>query len=218
MTPTPTPPPDTKDRILDAAESLFANKGFDATSLRMITAAAGVNLAAVNYHFQSKEALLHAVYARRAGPVNARRLELLSAYQSSTSQLAVEPILDALMRPLFEVGESRECIPRLIVRWIYLDSNETSRAVFEAQFQTVFVRFREALQNALPHLSDKELTLRMQFAIGCLAHTMAGSRNMQAMQQGRMDPLRSITALPKLIQFTAAGLKAPAMEDTPCGS
>ena len=60
--------PDTKNRILDAAERLFADKGFDATSLRMITAAAEVNLAAVNYHFQSKEALLQAVYARRAGP------------------------------------------------------------------------------------------------------------------------------------------------------
>ncbi|MCC6391972.1 MAG: helix-turn-helix transcriptional regulator, partial [Bryobacterales bacterium] len=80
MSPAPLPP--TKDRILDAAELLFANHGFDATSLRMITAQASVNLAAVNYHFQSKEALLDATIARRAIPINRRRLELLASYES----------------------------------------------------------------------------------------------------------------------------------------
>src|SRR5207249_7612515 len=67
---------DTKLRILDAAERLFAQQGFD-VSIRAITDEAGVNLAAVNYHFQSKEALLDAIIARRIEPVNKRRLEML---------------------------------------------------------------------------------------------------------------------------------------------
>ena len=62
--------PDTKQRILDVAERLFATRGFHATSLRAITRAAEVNLAAVNYHFGSKDALLEAVMLRRLGPLN----------------------------------------------------------------------------------------------------------------------------------------------------
>ena len=61
---------DTKSRILDAAEKLFGLNGFEATSLRDITAEAQVNLAAVNYHFQSKDSLIDAVIARRIEPVN----------------------------------------------------------------------------------------------------------------------------------------------------
>ena len=75
----------TKDRILDTAERLFARDGFEATSLRSITAEAGVNLAAINYHFQSKEALVQAVIGRRMGPMNDRRLALLDAYEAQAA-------------------------------------------------------------------------------------------------------------------------------------
>ena len=74
---------DTKERILDVAERLFADRGFPATPLRDITSEAGVNVASVNYHFGSKEALLAAVLERRLHPVNARRLELLDAIESA---------------------------------------------------------------------------------------------------------------------------------------
>ena len=212
------PSPDTKDRILDAAERLFADKGFDATSLRLITAAARVNLAAVNYHFQSKEALLHAVYARRAAPVNAKRLDLLSAYEASTEHPQVEPILDALIRPLLDVGQSRECVPRLMVRLLYLDANETSRTVFQQQFHQVLIRFLSALKRALPHLSEKELRLRMQFSIGALAHTIAASGNLLAFQQAGPQQAPTESVLRGLIHFVATGLKAPALEDHACAS
>src|SRR5213595_1121734 len=71
----------TKDRILDAAESLFMEHGFEATSLRSITAAADVNLAAVNYHFGSKEELFQAVLTRRLDPMNQERLSLLARFE-----------------------------------------------------------------------------------------------------------------------------------------
>jgi len=210
--------PDTKNRILDAAERLFADKGFDATSLRMITTAAEVNLAAVNYHFQSKEALLQAVYARRAGPVNAKRLEMLTAYESSEETLELEPILEALIRPLFEIGESRECVPRLMVRLLYLDASEASRAVFQKQFQQVLLRFHSAFQRALPHLPDQELMLRMQFSVGALANTIAASSNSQALQHGMPDAARMAWIVRQLIYYIATGLRAPALEDSKCES
>src|SRR5271166_6534149 len=88
--------PDTKTRILDAAEKLFGEKGFDATSLRDITTEADVNLAAVNYHFQSKESLIEAVILRGAGPVNDRRLAMLEATGPKAS---VEQIVEAFVGP-----------------------------------------------------------------------------------------------------------------------
>ena len=95
----------TKTRLLDTAERLFAHHGIEATSLRTITAEAGVNLAAVNYHFQSKEALMHAVIARRLDPINQRRLAMLDAYEAEAGAVGAH---DAL-------GHARTCdgLPQL---------------------------------------------------------------------------------------------------------
>src|SRR5579862_2477676 len=90
---------DTKSRILDAAEKLFGHNGFDATSLRDITAEADVNLAAVNYHFQSKDSLIDAVILRRIEPINRRRLELLDA---AGAHPTVEQIVEAFVAPVVE--------------------------------------------------------------------------------------------------------------------
>src|ERR1700679_4226471 len=89
--------PDTKTRILDAAEKLFGEKGFDATSLRDITTEAEVNLAAVNYHFQSKDTLIDAVISRRVEPVNQSRLQML---EEAGSDPTVEQILIAFLSPI----------------------------------------------------------------------------------------------------------------------
>src|SRR5712692_9649114 len=99
----------TKDRILDVAERLFARDGIEATSLRTITAEAGVNLAAVNYHFQSKDALIQAVIARRMGPVNERRLALFDACEAEAGNgpLPIEKVVDAFIRPVVEIYQTR---------------------------------------------------------------------------------------------------------------
>ena len=91
----------TAERILDAAEELFADLGFDATSTRAITTRAGVNLAAVNYHYGSKDALIEAVFARRLVPLNRERLELLDRVEARAGAggPAVESIVEAFVRP-----------------------------------------------------------------------------------------------------------------------
>src|ERR1700741_3949641 len=91
---------DTKTRILDAAERLFGEKGFDSTSLRDITAEAQVNLAAVNYHFQSKDSLIDAVIARRIEPVNRKRVEMLDQAGPNPT---LEQILASFLRPVLEL-------------------------------------------------------------------------------------------------------------------
>src|SRR5712692_10160930 len=101
----------TKDRILDAAEKLFGTDGFEATSLRDITTNAQVNLAAVNYHFQSKDSLIESVIARRIEPVNRKRLEMLDAAGENPS---VEEILRAFLSPLLDL--ELDCVRPLMGR------------------------------------------------------------------------------------------------------
>ena len=88
---------DTKVRILDAAEKLFGMNGFEGTSLRDITSAADVNLAAINYHFQTKDSLIDAIVARRIEPVNKKRFEMLDAAGPNPT---VEQILTAFIAPV----------------------------------------------------------------------------------------------------------------------
>ena len=97
-------PSATQARILDAAEALFMEHGFEATSLRLITAAAGVNLAAVNYHFGSKEELFQAVLTRRLDPMNQARVALLDRFERETAPapLPCERILAALFIPALQ--------------------------------------------------------------------------------------------------------------------
>src|ERR1700752_4970176 len=96
----------TKARILDAAEALFMEHGFEATSLRAITASAGVNLAAVNYHFGSKEELFQAVPTRRLAPMNQERLDLLSELEreAGTDALPCDRILEAMFIPALRLA------------------------------------------------------------------------------------------------------------------
>src|SRR5208337_3192368 len=92
---------ETQDKILDTAERLFGGQGYAGTSLRQIIAAAGVNLAAVHYHFGSKEELLDHLIARKVAPVNAERLALLDCYeaQSGAAAVPVEKLLEAFLEP-----------------------------------------------------------------------------------------------------------------------
>src|SRR5205807_225879 len=97
------PRTDTKQRILDSAERLFAEHGFEGTSLRAIIADAKVNLAAIHYHYHSKEALLDAVILRRLAPVNRERLELLDACEQAGPP-SLEAVLEAFLAPAFRLG------------------------------------------------------------------------------------------------------------------
>jgi AcrR family transcriptional regulator len=164
----------TKDRILDAAELLFARHGFDAASMRLIASTADVNLAAINYHFQSKEALMHAVYARRIGPINERRVQLLHQYLASVGDwpLEPEPILEAFSQPVIEAFEHSPHTPLLMVRVLYLQDRETFRQIFESLFRTTGMQYLQALSRALPHLSPDQIFLRMQFFLGSFLHSM----------------------------------------------
>lgn len=204
----------TKERILDSAEQLFAEHGFAATSLRMITAAARVNLAAVNYHFHSKEALIRAVFDRRLGPVNQERLQLLEACEARAgkSPPPLEEVLEAFFGPALRLGRGlaqRGINFRRLMGRMYSEAGEQFRSLLQEQFTDVAVRFRAALRRALSKLPPAELYWRIHFGIGAMAHTLAGVEYLQFVSEGQCDPSDVEGTVRRLVTFLAAGLRAP---------
>lgn len=201
----------TKERILDAAERLFARDGFEATSLRAITTEAGVNLASVNYHFQSKDALVQAVIGRRLGPVNTQRLTLLEQYEAEAAGAPVplENILDAFYRPLVELigSHAHEVVP--LIGRLYTEPGDFAVRLYQQQFQEMQERFVPVLRRALPELPANELAWRLHFAIGALAHTLAAAKMLELMSGGRCDISDVEGTLARLKAFVAAGMQAP---------
>ncbi|MBT6104247.1 MAG: TetR/AcrR family transcriptional regulator, partial [Verrucomicrobia bacterium] len=136
---------DTKTRILDTAERLFAQKGFDAVSLRNIIASAKVNLAAVHYHFGSKQALVHSVIARRLRPINGERLTNLAEARAKSGRrpLKLERVLDCLFRPLFRVQADPKAGPtfaRLVGR-VMGERNEGLHKFMMGELAEVIIQF-----------------------------------------------------------------------------
>lgn len=202
---------DTKDRILDAAERLFSEQGISVVSLRHITSAAKVNLAAVNYHFGSKERLIHAVFERRIGPVNRERLRRLGELESrSQSVLELEDVLDAFFRPAFELSSDPHAgslCTRLVGR-LQSEANPVFQDICNHQFQEVGERFGAAIGRACPRLRPSDFWWRFQFLIGAMVYTMTDLLNLHEKSGGLCNPRDVDAATRQLIQFAASGLRA----------
>ncbi|MBZ5621406.1 MAG: TetR family transcriptional regulator [Acidobacteriia bacterium] len=196
---------DTKQRILDTAERLFAEHGYDATSLRQIIAEAEVNLAAIHYHFGSKEELLDELILRKAEPVNEQRIALLERVvaQAGMGPLAVEKVLEAFMAPMSATADQNPQFVRLMGR---LHAEGRLPALIERHFQPVIVRFRAAMQRALPELPEQEFLWRLHFMIGAMAHTMCGAPDFTGVSGGRGDFQSRIE---RLVAFLSGGFRAP---------
>jgi AcrR family transcriptional regulator len=192
---------ETQDKILDTAERLFGDQGYAGTSLRQIIAEAGVNLAAIHYHFGNKEELLDHLVTRKAGPVNEERLALLDRYEAEAGSGAVpvEKLLKAFLEPpMLRVKSSPE-FGKLMGR-VY--SEGLMPAIAEKHFRTVKARFTAAFGRALPGLSEQQVALRLQFMVGAMAHTM-----LFACQQFSIDGTLLVR---ELVAFVVGGLCAPA--------
>ncbi|MEM5437266.1 TetR/AcrR family transcriptional regulator [Paraburkholderia diazotrophica] len=205
---------DTKSRILDAAETLFIESGYEAMSLRQITSKAEVNLAAVNYHFGSKEALMHAMLSRRLDRLNQERLKLLDRFDALLGpRLTCEHVLGAMFIPALRVSRDTRIGGKAFLRLLgraYTDPSSFIRDFLAAHYASVSERFFEAFQRALPHLPREELGWRLHFAIGALSGVLARADTdnlITEFSQGKsMNDLQLIARLASLI---VSALKAP---------
>ncbi len=205
----------TKVRILDAAESLFMEHGFEATSLRQITALAEVNLAAVSYHFGSKEELFESVLTRRLDPMNRERIALLTRFEREDAPdlLSCERILTAMFIPALELARDRERGGQNFLRLLgraYADPAPFIRRFLSEQYAVMIARFKAAFARALPNLPKKELSWRLHFVMGALSYTLAGTDALKLI--AALNPREAGNdeiLLHRLAPFLVAGLKAP---------
>ena len=204
---------DTKERILDAAERLFGEQGFLGTSLRRVTAQAGVNVAAVHYHFGSKEALLNAVMGRRFAPMNQRRLKLLDQLEARTGAEppSLEAVLETLLRPALELPEdvSRAggSIRRMVGR-IYSEPIDVVQPLIAEQFGALTERYLSMLERMLPGVSRNELLWRFHFTIGAMTYVVAGNHEIVPGPGLNLDREDPGTVLERMVAFLAAGFRA----------
>lgn len=195
---------DTKTKILDTAETLFGINGFEAVSLRDITSHAGVNLAAVNYHFQTKDHLIDAVIARRIEPVNARRLEMLDA---AGPEPALEQLLEAFLRPALEFRT--KALAPLIGRVLSNPDLFVDR-IFNVHMAPVAAKFAAAFGRALPSLPPAEIAWRLHFTVGVMTHTLLWGHVFPRVTNGLCSVDDHEALLQRSIQFLAAGFRTPA--------
>jgi AcrR family transcriptional regulator len=161
----------TRERLLNIAEQRFGEGGYEGTSLRAITVAAAANIAAVNYHFGSKEALLRAAVARAMAPVNTerrRRLDQLEANGQPTAEQLIrafiEPGLDLVLRR----GERGPVVARFIGR-VAFDPSRRIRELYAAESDPVEARYLAALQAALPRAAPESVAFGYVNMLGLLA-------------------------------------------------
>jgi AcrR family transcriptional regulator len=205
---------DTKSRILDAAEMLFIECGYEAMSLRQITSRAEVNLAAVNYHFGSKEALIHAMLSRRLDRLNLERVKLLDRFDTLLgSNLTCEHVLGAMFIPALRLSRDSGTGGRAFLRLLgraYTDPSSFIRDFLNGHYATVAERFFAAFQRALPHLPRDELGWRLHFAIGALSSVLAGTDIDSLIAEFSQDkPMNDLQLIARLASLMVAALKAP---------
>jgi len=210
---------ETKERILDAAERLFAERGFEGASLRAITGKAAVNLAAVNYHFNSKEALIRAVVARRLGAINRRRLELLDELEavSPDGSVAVEDLVRAFVEPVVRLGEhpGEHAGFQVVMARLYSEPTPALLGAFAAGLREFVARFAGAFCRALPHLPPEVVYWRMNFMVGAVVHPLVAAPLVRLMTEGRCDPTDVQATVTQLTQFLSGGFHAGSKPDRP---
>ena len=204
----------TKERILDSAEELFARHGFQKVSLRAITGEAGVNVALINYYFGNKIGLLNAVLERRAAPIIAHRNRLLDACAErarKTGRLDAGEVIEAYIGPVLRTdagGASNDRMQRMI-GFAFSDSSlETGRAIHRI-FQAVASRFIAMLREACPDLSAEQFYWRLVCVLGGMIYLLAEPGRVRRLVGPEFDASDKEAAMACAMPFLAAGMSAP---------
>jgi len=201
----------TKERIVLAAERLFAVRGISGVSLRRITTKANVNLAAINYHFGSKQGLILHIVEKRLGAVNRERLHRLDFLEKEGRIPSVPEIVDAFLAPALEfvaTAEGKNFVG--MMGRLHLEAPPELRKRIYRELHKVLTRFIEVFSKALPHHSRQAVLGRISFMVGAMAHTLIGSENLGALARQLSIPFGRDFLLKDLARFVSAGFEAEA--------
>ncbi len=205
----------TQTRILDSAEYLFSENGVNGASLRAIVAHAGVNTAAVHYHFGSKNGLLEAVFARRVVPIAEERMKLLAACRAGDGRPPLlHQIISAFLEPGMRGSHGGATFARLRAR-MAADASDETRALLAKYFDHSSDQFLQAFASALPHLPPRDLHWRFHLLLGTMVYTMANPGRIQTLTNNACDPSDMDAALAYLVPFLAQGFAADPIPQAP---
>ena len=202
----------TKERILLAAEQIFGRHGFAGTTLRAVTAEAGVNLASANYHFGSKEALVMEMLRKRVAPINEERLRLLedAKEEASGDPVPLERILEALIMPLGGAARGPDG-PDLsflqLVGRAFSEPAEFLRRVHETFFRELAEVFMQEIRRSCPEASEKDLWWNLHFAINAMLGSLSQSSRAETMSGGICQVSDLDDMLKRLVTFLAKGFR-----------
>ena len=209
--------PATRERILDVAELLFMQHGFEATSMRMITGQAGVNLASVNYHFGNKEALIQEVFRRRLTWLNRERLGELERLEREAKGAPLKPhrIVEAFfgvsLRMAADTENGGHTFMRLLGR-TYTEPTEFVRNFLAEEYSAVVERFKAALIKSLPGVPREEILWRFHFMLGAMSYAISGTDALKLVTECELDEKDPGALARRLMPFLLGGLRAPLAE------
>jgi AcrR family transcriptional regulator len=201
----------TKDRILNAAERLFSERGIDGVSMREIASAAGVQLAMISYHFRTKEGLYRAVFQRRVDPITGERISKLRALMARTNPSpSIEEVLEALARPWVELRDKRGGLlyTRLIAREVG-DPREGSRGIVKDMLDPVALEFIDAMQRVLPDHPRSEIHWAYHFFIGGLLLILLKQERIQRLSGVLCDMTDGEQVIEEIVGLFARALRNP---------
>lgn len=213
--------PPTRDRILNAAEQLFAQHGHKHTTMRQITSTANVNLSAVNYHFGSKEALVQAVFKRRLNAINEERLQIIERLEHDAKGAPLKPsqIVEGFFGPLVRHalahGRDKKAFLPLLERSTS-DSEGFIQAIFDEEHAFVFDRYKQALFLSLVGVPEEEIIWRFHFMLGSVSYALMGTEQLRHViraSQLNIDETEENRQLhARLMSFLLGGLRSPLPE------
>ena len=199
-----------RDRILEAAEHAFADRGFEGASMRDVVREAKVNLATVYYYFGSKSGLMEAVLKRRFGPLRQEHLALLrNARRTARGKpLRVEQILEAMLLPPLRLAQcdsaERQAVMRLIGR-IVSEPSKQIQEILHTQRTEVREAFLAAFQESLPEAPRRLLLWQMEFVWGALTFILCNPKKFENETQGESSPVAAQPLLSEMIRFFSPG-------------
>ncbi len=202
--------PDTRERLLQAAERLFAARGLRGTTVRDVTREAGTNLAAVNYHFGTKDGLALEVFRRRITPINEERLHRLRVAEERAGggPVPVEELVRGLLEPALLLDEEEDpVLPGLLSRFAH-ESHPELLEQMRAQLREVLHPYLAAFRRSLPALDPTELRLRIHFLAGAMIHTVSHLGWLDLSGVPGEPPPERRAVLEALVRFCTDGFQA----------
>lgn len=197
----------TKQRIIEAAEALFAHHGFVRASLRQVTELAEVNLASVNYHFGSKENLIQEVFRRHLDGLNVEREKAFERVHQQSGKPSLRELLEAFIEPALRLSldpQRGDCFVRIVTRG-FVEYKDQLREFLAREYGEINRRFFAAMASHLPAMSNDEVLRRIDFTIGALTYTM-GDFGLTR-READADPERYLEQMTgSLVRFAEAGL------------